>query len=32
MDIGDITSLEEANRKIYSGEGILPPPIKRGKR
>jgi NDP-sugar pyrophosphorylase family protein len=28
MDIGDITSLEEANRKIYSGEGVLPPPIR----
>jgi len=26
MDIGTISSLKEANRKIYSGEGIIPPP------
>jgi mannose-1-phosphate guanylyltransferase len=25
MDIGTISSLKEANRKIYSGEGIIPP-------
>jgi UTP--glucose-1-phosphate uridylyltransferase len=31
MDIGDITSLEEANRKIYSGEGILPPLLREEK-
>jgi mannose-1-phosphate guanylyltransferase len=31
MDIGDISALEEANRKIYSGEGIIPPSLKIGK-
>jgi NDP-sugar pyrophosphorylase family protein len=31
MDIGTILALEEANRKIYSGEGIIPPSLKGGK-
>jgi NDP-sugar pyrophosphorylase family protein len=31
MDIGTIEALEEANRKIYSGKGIIPPPFKLGK-
>jgi mannose-1-phosphate guanylyltransferase len=28
MDIGTMSSLDEANRKIYSGEGIIPPSLK----
>ncbi|MFH8119305.1 MAG: NDP-sugar synthase [Candidatus Aenigmatarchaeota archaeon] len=28
MDIGDIYSLEEANKRIYSGKGIIPPALK----
>ena len=28
MDIGTIQALEEANRKIYTGEGIIPPPLR----
>lgn len=31
MDIGTIDALEEANRKIYSGKGIIPPTLKIGK-
>jgi NDP-sugar pyrophosphorylase family protein len=31
MDIGTREALEEANRKIYSGKGIIPPPLKLGK-
>ena len=27
MDIGTIYALEEANRKIYAGEGLIPPPF-----